>query len=132
LAIAMPLGAVAFFIPDPLWFLIAYGALQVIALQFVVFMGATLQMFVPSRLRGQLVGLFLGLFNLIGLGVGPTFTAILTDYVFGSEAKLGYSLAATACITIPLAWLFLRLALKPVNAALSRQRALEASGTATS
>lgn len=125
LACTMPIAAVAFFITDAWWFLVAYGALQVVALQFVVFMGATLQLFVPHGLRGQLVGLFLGFFNLLGLGVGPTFTAFLTDYVFQDEAKLGYSLATTICITIPLAWLFLRLALKPVSAALIAQRQSE-------
>lgn len=125
LAGTMPIAAVAFFITDAWWFLVAYGALQVVALQFVVFMGATLQLFVPQGLRGQLVGLFLGFFNLLGLGVGPTFTAFLTDYVFQDEAKLGYSLAATLCITIPLSWLCLRLALKPVNAALTAQRLSE-------
>lgn len=120
LALTIPVGAIAFFIRDPWWFLIAYAALQVVALQFVVFMGATLQMFVPPALRAQMTGIFLGLFTLLGLGVGPTFTAMLTDYVFADEAKLGMSLAVTTCITVPLAWLSLRLALKPLAAALDR------------
>jgi MFS family permease len=120
LAGTIPLGAVAFFLTDPWWFLVAYGIVQVVALQFVVFMGATLQLFVPPKLRGQVTGLFLGFFTLLGLGAGPTFTAFLTDYVFRDEAKLGMSLATTTCITIPLAWLSLRLALAPVKAALGR------------
>lgn len=120
LAVSIPIGAVTFFVTDPWLFLVLYAILQVVALQFVVFMGATLQLFVPGELRGQVTGIALGLFTLIGLGVGPTFTAMLTDYVFQDEGKLGLSLAATICITIPLSWLCLRLALRPVRAALDR------------
>ncbi|QKS00269.1 MFS transporter [Sphingomonas sp. CL5.1] len=121
LAAAIPVGAVAFFLTDPWWFLIAYGIMQVVALQFVVFMGATLQLFVPPTLRGQVTGLFLGFFTFLGLGAGPTFTAFLTDYVFQDETKLGMSLATTTCLTIPLAWICLRYALAPVRAVLARQ-----------
>lgn len=120
LAISIPIGAVAFFLTNPWIFLVLYTVLQVVALQFVVFMGATLQLFVPRELRAQMTGIFLGLFTLLGLGAGPTFTAILTDYVFRDEAKLGWSLATTTCLTIPVAFICLRLALKPVRAALER------------
>lgn len=127
LAATIPLGAVAFFITDPWVFLVVYAIMQVVALQFVVFMGATLQLFVPPELRGQVTGLFLGFFTLLGLGAGPTFTALLTDYLFRDEAKLGYSLAVTTCLTIPLAWLALRAALAPVNAAFDRRDAADSS-----
>lgn len=121
LAGMIPVGAVAFFLENPWWFLIAYGFLNVVALQFIVFMAATLQLFVPPDLRGQVTGLFLGFFTLLSLGAGPTFTALLTDQVFGDEAKLGLSLAVTSCITVPLAWVCMRLALRPVNEAFNRQ-----------
>ena len=121
LAGTIPLGAIAFFIPDPWLFLIVYGIVEVVALQFVVFMGATLQLLVPPPLRGQMTGLFLGVFTFLGLGAGPTFTALLTDYVFRDEAKLGLSLATTVCLTIPLAWVCLRSALSPINAAFDRR-----------
>lgn len=123
LAATIPLGAIAFFITDPWWFLVVYAVIQVVALQFVVFMGATLQLFVPSALRGQITGLFLGFFTMLGLGAGPTFTAFLTDHVLGNEAQLGLSLAVTTCLTIPIAWLALRSALAPVNAAFDRRAA---------
>lgn len=125
LAATLPLGAVIFFLSDPWLFLISYGILQVVTLQFVVFMGATLQLFVPSDLRARVTGLFLGSFTLLGLGAGPTLTAFLTDFVFGDETKLGLSLAATNCLTIPLAWLSLRYALPRVNEALDRREAEE-------
>lgn len=111
-------------------FLVTYGIVQVVALQFVVFMGATLQLFVPPALRGQVTGLFLGAFTFLGLGAGPTFTAFLTDHVFQDEAKLGMSLATTTCLTIPVAWICLRCALPPVRAALARRSAMDEADAA--
>jgi MFS family permease len=131
LAATIPLGAAAFFIRDPWLFLVVYAVIQVVALQFVVFMGATLQLFVPPELRGQMTGLFLGFFTLLGLGAGPTFTALLTDYMFRDEAMLGYSLAVTTCLTVPLAWAGLRAALAPVNAAFDRREAIISQDTAS-
>jgi MFS family permease len=123
LAAVIPLCAIMFFVTSPWLFLVLYGVVDVVALQFVVFSGATLQLLVPPSLRGQVTGLYLGLFTLLGLGAGPTLTAALTDYVFRDESKLGMSLAVSTCITVPGALLFLRLALGPVGKALARVRA---------
>jgi len=120
LAAAIPLCATAFFITNPYVFLVMYGIIDVIALQFIVFSSATIQLLVPSALRGRVTGLYLGMFTLLGLGVGPTFTASLTDYVFHDETKLGSALALSTCITVPLSFIMLRLALRPVGRALAR------------
>ena len=71
LAGTIPVGAAAFFLTNPWWFLISYGVLNVVALQFIVFMAATLQLFVPSDLRGQVTGMFLGFFTLLQPRGGP-------------------------------------------------------------
>ncbi len=52
-----------------------------------------LQQMVPSHLRGLTVALSLLAVNLLGLGLGPTIVAVLTDYWFQSEARIGMSLA---------------------------------------
>ncbi len=60
----------------------------------------------PNEMRGQVSALYLLVINLLGLGLGPTLPALLTDFVFADEAKLGLSLALTAALTgIPAAWL---------------------------
>jgi MFS family permease len=57
----------------------------------------------PNQLRGQAVALYLFATNLIGLGIGPTVVAIMTDYVFGDPAALRYSLTAFAVVVPVLA-----------------------------
>jgi len=63
----------------------------------------------PNEMRGQVSALYLLVINLLGIGLGPTVPALMTDFVFGDEAMLGQSLAWTAAITglpaIALLWM---------------------------
>lgn len=59
----------------------------------------TLQDIVPGWLRGQATALFFFVINLLGLGIGPTAVALVTDRVFGYDAALRYSIPLVA---IPL------------------------------
>lgn len=55
----------------------------------------------PNRMRGQMASVFIFVANLIGLGIGPTAVALLTDYVFRDDGMVGYSvLIATAVANI--------------------------------
>ncbi|MFV0276947.1 MAG: spinster family MFS transporter [Parahaliea sp.] len=47
----------------------------------------------PNRLRAQAAAFYLFTINILGLGLGPTLVALLTDYVFADPAALRYSLA---------------------------------------
>ncbi len=53
---------------------------------------AAIQLIMPNQARGLASALYLLIINLIALGLGPTLVALLTDYVFGNEAHLRYSL----------------------------------------
>jgi MFS family permease len=64
---------------------------------------AALNFITPNQLRGQVIALYLFGVNLIGLGFGPTFVAVLTDYVFGDPAAVRYSLAIFAVVISALA-----------------------------
>ncbi|MDB5452999.1 MAG: hypothetical protein JWO33_1577, partial [Caulobacteraceae bacterium] len=126
LGISIPLALGLFWIPQPMLFLIAYAALQAIAMQFVVYVAATVQLVTPLDLRGQVIAAFVSLFSVVGLGLGPLLTAMLTDYLFRDEAKLGASLALVTGVAIPLAFIFLRIALRPVHAAMAREATIVA------
>jgi len=65
-------------------------------------MNAALVMVTPNQMRAQASALYFFLYNLVGLGLGPFLIASLTDYLFGSEAKLNYSLALYFTILGPL------------------------------
>jgi MFS family permease len=47
----------------------------------------------PNQFRGQAIALYLFATNLIGLGIGPTIVAVITDYGFGDPGALRYSLS---------------------------------------
>ncbi len=59
---------------------------------------AALQDIVPSRMRGLGSALALTVTTLLGLGLGPTLVALVTDHVFADKAMLRWSLA----VVVPL------------------------------
>ena len=83
-----------------------------IALFFTSFQGGiaagVVSLMAPATMRSQLVAIHFLLSNLLGLGLGPTLVAAITDYVFGSDVALGQSIALSACILCPLAFVVLR------------------------
>lgn len=74
--------------------------------------GAMVQALTPNRMRGQAAAVFLTVVNVLGLGVAPTVTAAMTDYVFGGPAEIGKSLAATCAGSLALAAVLLTLGMK--------------------
>ncbi len=72
--------------------LFAFGALVPTAFQLVT----------PNELRGQVTAVSLLTVNLIGMGMGPTAVALLTDYVFQDDLMLRYSLAIVVAVFSPL------------------------------
>ncbi|HEX7416768.1 MAG TPA: MFS transporter [Steroidobacteraceae bacterium] len=74
---------------------------------------AALQIITPNEMRGQVRAAFQFVFNVIGYALGPVFVALFTDYVFGADASLRYSLVAAAAIMGPIAILVTWYGLKP-------------------
>jgi MFS family permease len=74
--------------------------------------GAMVQSLTPSRMRGQAAAVYLTIANLVGLGVAPPLTAMLTDYVFGGPAGVGKSLAVTTVVSLTLASILIALGFK--------------------
>jgi hypothetical protein len=107
-------GNVAFaFMPTP------ELAIALIAFNFYAGMltpgpfNAALQIITPNQMRGQVTALFLLVFNVIGFGLGGTIVASFTDFVFGDESMLRYSMAATSALLGPIAIVAFWLGLKP-------------------
>ena len=64
-------------------------------------------------MRAVVSALYLFCGNLIGLGLGPTVIALVTDYGFGYDGALRYSMAIIGSVCAVLAALFLTVGLKP-------------------
>lgn len=72
-----------------------------------------LQMITPNRMKAQVTALSLFFANFFGLALGPTIVASLTDFVFGNDADLRYSLAVLPVVLCPLAGLLAWQAMAP-------------------
>jgi MFS family permease len=91
------------------FFLNSYFALAIAALQNIT----------PNRMRAQVSALMLFMTNLLGLALGPSAVAALTDFVFAGDGYLAYSLSLLPVLVCPLAALLLAWGLKYYRAALS-------------
>jgi hypothetical protein len=75
-------------------------------MSFPVVLGPTsLQAITPNELRGQVIAVYLFSINLIGLGVGPTLIAIVSDNFLpaGTEIGVAFSIVAGLVTTLALA-----------------------------
>ena len=84
---------------------------------------AAIQQITPNELRGQVSSVYLFTVNLIGIGLGPTLIALMTDFYFENPADLRYSMAIIAGIASVLAALSIYLGLKPFRESLQRANA---------
>ncbi len=75
---------------------------------------------VPNQMRGQTAAVYLFIVNLIGLGVGPTAVALVTDYVFADDLALKYSLLIVGTAANVAAILLLSAGLKSYRETVQR------------
>lgn len=117
-------GAIAFpLMPDPY---LALGVMTVnnfVAMLVPAPQNAALQIITPNEMRGQVTALFLFIFNVVGFGLGPTFVAVFTDFVFGDESQLRYAMVTASAVIGPVAALVIWSGLKPYGACVARVRA---------
>jgi hypothetical protein len=64
-------------------------------------------------MRAQISAMYLFVANLIGLTLGPTAVALSTDFVFGRDDALRFSLALVSAIAAVLSLIVLRSGLAP-------------------
>jgi MFS family permease len=83
---------------------------------------AAIQQMMPAKMRGQASAVYLFIINIIGLGIGPTAAAALTQHVFARDDALKYSLLIVSTVACTLAVLLLCSGLKPFIASLERLR----------
>jgi MFS family permease len=119
---AIPIAVSYPLLSDP-HFVMAGWALNL----FIISLGiapanAALQMITPNQMRGQIRAAYQFVFNVVGFGAGSFCVALFTDYVFGDESALRYSLAAVAVIIGPVAALLTWYGMKPYAACVVRSR----------
>jgi MFS family permease len=111
-AMALIPMAVGTLMPTPHLALIAAAPTVFLLNAFFGVSVAAVQVITPNQMRAVMMAIFLFLNTLVGLGFGASFVAFFTDFVFGDDMALRYSIAVTALITCPfsttVAWLGLK------------------------
>ncbi|WP_245932862.1 spinster family MFS transporter [Caballeronia novacaledonica] len=82
---------------------------------------AAMQALAPNQMRAQISAMFLLVSNLIGLGLGTTLVALVTDKVFGSPLAVGHSMAIINAVAIVLAAVLLYIGCSKYRASLERE-----------
>ena len=83
---------------------------------------AAVQELVPDQMRAQAAALYLFVLNLVGLAFGPTAVALATDYLFGSDTAIRYSLVLVAGAALLPGAVLLMAALRPYRETVARLR----------
>jgi len=81
---------------------------------------AALQITTPNEYRGQVSSLYLFVFTLLGIGIGPAFIGALTTFIFHDDMMLGWAIATCAAIILPLAMIVLYSGLRPMREAVAQ------------
>jgi MFS family permease len=86
---------------------------------------AALQSVTPNEMRGQITALYYFVFTAIGLGIGPTIMAFVTNVIIGDETLIRYAMAGSAAVMTPLAAIFMWIAVGPYGRAIAAIKARE-------
>lgn len=81
---------------------------------------AAIQQIMPNAMRGQASAIYIFFVNVVGLGLGPTAVALMTDYVFHDNYAIRYSLMIVGGAAQLLAALLLWFGMKPFAASIDR------------
>ncbi|MBB6340336.1 MFS family permease [Pseudomonas fluvialis] len=81
---------------------------------------AAIQEIMPNSMRGQASALYLFVITLIGLGIGPTAVALVTDFVFANDNALRYSLLIVTALAVLSSIILLSRGLAPYRDSVER------------
>lgn len=112
----LPLSMMVFLLRDPTAFMIVYAVVAVVTIPSIAYVTAAAQVITPPRLRGRITALVSIPLALVG-SLGPVAVGLLTDTLFGDEARLSWSLAIVLGTMMPLAIVCLRACLPALRAA---------------
>lgn len=124
--VGLPIGIAAFVVRDPILCILLAGLFFFVTTTYVGLSITALQVVVPGNLRGKAAAVFLLAGGLGGASLGPMLVGALTDFAFGDPNKVGWSIAITLAILLPLTAFLFFLALAPMrNMVSERDRAAD-------
>ncbi len=97
----VPIHFLMLLAPSPVWATVWLVPAAVLAAAPFGVAPAAIQQMMPANMRGQASAVYLFILNLVGLGIGPTAVAFVTQSVFHRDEALRYSMLivfVTACL----------------------------------
>jgi MFS family permease len=108
-----PTGIAYLLVPDPALAIALLAPTVFFATSFHGVAPAAIMAFTPAPMRSQMGALYLFVASFIGLGIGPTAVALLTDFVFQDDNQVGSSLLVVTVGAHVFAVIAFSLGLKP-------------------
>jgi MFS family permease len=122
----LPFAVAAPLMPNPAWTVALLAPLMFFSAYAFGAAAAGLQWITPPTMRAQVSALFLFVNNLVGIGMGPLATALLTDHVFRAPEAVDLSLAIVAGGATFAAALALAAGVKSFDAGVAERSAASA------
>lgn len=91
----IPFSAIVTLMPNPTVALIMLVPASIGGAWVTATGAAAIMMITPNQMRGQITAVYYFVISILGLTIGPSAVAIVTDFVFKDEAMLRYSVAWT-------------------------------------
>ena len=126
--IAVPVLLIAFSTATPALFVVLFCIGKGLLTSFGGPSLATLQLIAPDRLRGRLSALYLLVLAVVGTGLGPVATALLTELVLGDREMVGTSILIVVGVAAPFGATMLFLGMKHLRREMSEAEADGRSG----
>ncbi len=123
--LALPVSLIAPLVSNPWlsWALFSFATMTVGMAgpaQNVAMQGIT-----PGQLRGKLTALYLLIFSVVGVSIGPMVTALINDLVVG-EANIKWAIFLSTAVFAPISLIIFISGVKPYAKELKRIKMLEA------
>lgn len=87
---------------------------------YVGIAAAALQIITPNQMRGQATAFYIFFTNMLGLAIGSTMVASVTDFIFRDDADLNLSLSLVSAVLVPMAALLFWSGLRPFSDAIKQ------------
>ena len=118
--ITVPLQITAYLMPTAWSYFAVYSVAALIAGFSFGPVVASFQLITPNKMRGQIGGLVQFCNNVLAFAVSPLIIALFTDYLFGNEADLRYSIVLNYLIMGGLALIVVGQGLGPYKRSYER------------
>jgi len=116
----VPIHFLMLLAPSPVWATVWLVPAAVLAAAPFGVAPAAIQQMMPANMRGQASAVYLFILNLVGLGIGPTAVAFVTQNVFHRDEALRYSMLIVFVAACLLGAGLLALCLGPFITSLKR------------